>query len=504
MNHLNKILKTFALGSTYLLVISGCTDLNVEEQDSIVIEESGGGFVAGNPTELLAASYNSLDVFADQANIYSLSVHTSDEMLPPTRGVDWGDNGVWRLLHSHAWDPTHSYVLGAWNQLNERIFRTNQILASNPSPSEAAQSKFIRAYLMWHVLDFWGKVPFREVDEGVDVDPQVFSAQQAFDFIKKDLEDALAGLEDTGPSGFAKPVASQAAARHMLARLLLNKAVYLGSSHDAADMTAIITHAQAIAASGFSLEDEFFDNFGTSATTELIWTITAGSPFNRWNMTLHYDMNPSGWNGFTTVKSFYDKFEKQDQRIGFGPGTTDYVFDAADFGEDFDGFGQGFLIGQQYKDDGTPLVDSRSQKALEFTLDVPLAGAATEKGVRAIKFHPQDEAEVLMLRYADVYLMAAEAALRGGTGADALTMVNELRAKRGATQLTSVDEASMLDERGREMYWEPLRRTDQIRFGTFTGTWEEKTNTEAFRVLFPIPQQAMDSNPNLAPQNDGY
>ncbi len=54
------------------------------------------------------------------------------------------------------------------------------------------------------------------------------------------------------------------------------------------------------------------------------------------------------------------------------------------------------------------------------------------------------------------------------------------------------------------MYWEGLRRTDQIRFGTFTDTWTGKDNpSDATRVLFPIPQLAIDSNPNLQ-QNPGY
>jgi hypothetical protein len=61
----------------------------------------------------------------------------------------------------------------------------------------------------------------------------------------------------------------------------------------------------------------------------------------------------------------------------------------------------------------------------------------------------------------------------------------------------------MLDERGRELYWEGIRRIDQVRFGTFDDTWQDKNVTEAFRVLFPSPQQALDSNPNLK-QNEGY
>ena len=134
---------------------------------------------------------------------------------------------------------------------------------------------------------------------------------------------------------------------------------------------------------------------------------------------------------------------------------------------------------------------------------MPLAGAATDKGIRVIKYHPKDKGQLLLMRWAEFLLTKAEALMRSGDNAGALALVNELRAKRGAPALSSLDEASMLDERGRELYWEGFRRTDQVRFGTFDDVWSEKSVTEAFRVLYPIPQQAMDSNPNLV-QNAGY
>jgi hypothetical protein len=101
--------------------------------------------------------------------------------------------------------------------------------------------------------------------------------------------------------------------------------------------------------------------------------------------------------------------------------------------------------------------------------------------------------------------MKAEAIMRGGTsGQTALAVVNGLRANRGADALATLDEAAMLDERGRELYWEGLRRVDLIRFERFNDDWDEKgDNKDPFRVLFCIPQQALDSNPNLK-QNSGY
>jgi hypothetical protein len=484
------------------VMLAACTDLVTEEVDSTVITSSGGG-AAGNPTELLAAAYRNLGAYTDQANIYALTEHTTDELLPPTRGVDWGDNGVWRTLHQHTWDPTHSFVLNAWNQLNERVFKATQLLASNPTPAQAAEAKFIRAFNMFYVMDFYGQVPFREANEGVEVNPKVYTRSEAFDFIVKDLTEALPGLPNTGPAA-KNSTATQAAANAMLARLYLNKGVYKAASaegpytFDKADMDKVIVHAQAVTAAGYTLGDPYFTIFSKDGATEKIFTVDngAGTAQNRWFMTLHYDQKPSGWNGFTTMADFYNKVEAADKRKG-APSP-------ADLGKDFHGITLGFLIGQQYKDDGTKLVDSRTQKDLAFTTDVPLSGAATDKGIRVIKYHPANSGEYILLRYADVYLMEVEAKLRGGTGAgkSAQEMINDLRTLRGASALT-IDLPKLLEERGRELYWEGVRRMDQVRFETYDDTWSEKTVTEKFRVLYPIPQQALDSNPNLV-QNPGY
>ncbi len=54
-----------------------------------------------------------------------------------------------------------------------------------------------------------------------------------------------------------------------------------------------------------------------------------------------------------------------------------------------------------------------------------------------------------------------------------------------------------------EFYWEGHRRHDQIRLGKFTAGWGHKEPSEDFRKVFPIPQTALDVNPNLV-QNEGY
>jgi starch-binding outer membrane protein, SusD/RagB family len=480
-----------------LSMLSSCTDLVVKERDSIVTV-SGTGPTKVNPTETLVSAYKDLGMYTDQANIYALGQHTSGEMIPPTRGVDWGDNGVWRTLDAHTWDAAHSWVLNSWNNLNAAAYKCNQILASDPTPAQAAEAKFLRALHTWHVMDFWGQVPFREVSQGVNDNPKVLSRSEAFDFIVKDLTEALPALPKGVQAG-QNAKASKAAANMLLARLFLNKAVYKAAkpegpyTFDKADMDAAIRYVDAVTADGYSIEPDYFKNFTKEAGSEIVLTSAEGSPQNRWFMTLHYNQNPSGWNGFTTLADFYDKFDKTDARIG-SPAKGD--------GKDFSGIGLGFLIGKQIDDKGKDLVDTRTNRVLSFTRDVPLAGAATDKGIRVIKYHPATFGQYIIMRYSEGVLIKAEAQLRGGNTAGALATVNALRAARKAAPLTSLDANSMFDEIGRETYWEGDKRTVEVRFEKYlSGTGV--VNKAATTVLFPIPAIAVSSNPNLK-QNAGY
>src|SRR5690625_6176766 len=84
--------------------------------------------------------------------------HPSDEMIGPTRGTDWSDFGVWRQLHAHTWDPSHAQLINTWNHLNSGIFRASQVVESSAATAqEVAEAKFLRAYFMHYVMDFFGQ-----------------------------------------------------------------------------------------------------------------------------------------------------------------------------------------------------------------------------------------------------------------------------------------------------------------------------------------------------------
>lgn len=493
----NQIYKMLVMGVT-MASLAACTDLITDEKDSVVNKVVEGGFAPVIVTEALSSAYKDLSTYSDQAGIYALGEHVTAEMIPPTRGVDWGDNGVWRTLDAHTWDASHSYILSAWNNLNQRAYKATEIIASSPTAVQKAEAQFLRAFNMYQVMDYWGVVPVREVTQGVNDLPKVLSRSEAFDYILKDLTDALPNLPAAGPSA-TNGTANKAAANFLLAKMYLNKAVYKSTTpagpytFDKADMDKVVTYVDAITAGGYSLEKDYFTTFSSAAKTEPILVVMEGTAQNRWMMTLHYGQNPSGWNGFTTLADFYDTFEASDSRKG-SPAKKD--------GTAYSGISLGFLIGQQYDDKGAVVIDTRTQKPLSFTRDVPLAGAATDKGIRVIKYHPANSGKYILMRYSEAYLMKAEAQLRGGNAAGALTQVNGLRTARKATALASLTEANMFDEIGRELYWEGGKRTVEIRFGKFT-TGQGTTVKEAYTVLYPIPSAAIVSNANLV-QNPGY
>jgi len=229
---------------------------------------------------------------------------------------------------------------------------------------------------------------------------------------------------------------------------------------------------------------------------------------------MHYNQNPGGWNGFTTLSEFYNKFEAADKRRGV-------AYPTAGVANPGNRVNVGFLVGQQYNwANDAPLKD-RTGLPLAFTPEVKLIenGANFEiTGIRAYKY-PIDYAndgsgnvdnDYVFFRLADVLLMKAEAILRGGTGTSAgtygstpLAIVNSIRTNRGASALASVNLDQLLEERGRELYLENWRRQDLIRFGKFLQPWQEKAASDPKYLLFAIPNQQLAVNPNLKP-NPGY
>ncbi len=510
---------------------TSCTDLEVDQTDSI----NAPGFEGVvDPASFIDGIYNTLNgLIGNQADLFALSEVTTDAALIPTRGSDWGDNGIWRQLHQHDWRTDHTYITNVWNQWNGIHFSAAQLLSplTTLNAEQTGEASFMRALGMWVILDNYNQIPVRDPEASLLEDPIVITGQEAVDQIVSDLNTAISNL--AGGAGGSNRV-NKAAARYLLAKVLLNKHIYLDTTPDPGDMAQVISLVDAIAAEGYALQAGYFDIFRETADSETIWWIQTSVGNRIWNG-LHYNMAPEitggGWNGFSTLAEYYDLFEGdpntnvegggQEERRGFVPnaGTVFTGEAGTEESEDFPGFtkgsnvGFGFLIGQQYEINGTPLTD-RGGAPLTFKRDftdgdgaISLINNDETTGIRVMKYNPRyggfTEHEIFF-RYADAHLMKAEALLR--SGGDATALVNELRAIRGASVLGSVTEQDLLDERGRELYAEFWRRNDMRRFGQYTRNWELKASGEvgnATRMLFPIPASQIILNPNLV-QNPGY
>ena len=511
-----------SLGFSAVLILA-CTNLEISETDSIIDTSTATGAIFNGVDDVPASLdniYNGMNRLNDQANFFALQEVATDEQLVPTRGTDWGDNGIWRTLHNHTWDASHAYILNTWNDWNQSIFLASEVIdpRSGGTPEQVAQASFVRAFAMWVIMDMFGQVPFRAPDEGPEIDPIILSRPEALAFVLSDLDIAIAGLPSVSSGDIPNlNRGSKAAARFLKARVLLNAHVYDGSgTPDSGNMNEVVSLVNAIAAEGFALQAGYFDIFKEEPDTETIYWIPNEVGNRIWNG-MHYnqvapDNTGGGWNGFATLAEFYDLFEGDPNSNNVGDGQEErrgFVPDASNSSDANLGIGYGFLIGQQYDVNGNKLKD-RAGNDLVFTKEFPgLVGNNERTGIRVIKYHPVNgsfKRHELIFRYADAHLMKAEAILRGASGGDATALVNELRVIRGASPLGSVSESDLLDERGRELYVEAIRRTDMIRFGQFTRDWEFKNPEsvgDATKNLFPIPTNALLSNPNLI-QNDGY
>jgi hypothetical protein len=496
--------KYILICALFAMSLSGCTKLDENLNGQV------GSVSSNNVAGVLGATYSAMiGPYQAPWNWSALQEVTSDEMMVPTRAGDWDDNGAWRSLHLHKWAPDHTRISDVFRDLNSISYVATSVLNANPSAGQAAQARFLRAFAQFSVLDGWGQVPYRDPGEAVTDPSRVRNAAVEIEYLISELTAIIPNLPDKQAD-----VANKNAAKTLLMKIYLNKGAFLNRSaptFDPADMAKVISLADEIAASGYVLTPNYFDNFGTKNdeskenifTAKNIGGVNGSDLDGQWRCTTHYNQNPSGYNGFCTLSNFYEKFEASDLRRG---GKYPQQTDSA-------GVRIGFLVGQQVNQKGESLKD-RKGNPLAFTPEVKIIERDPNHlevaGIRVIKYQidyansgsKKPDNDWVYFRYADVLLMKAEAQLRTAQAAPALSIVNSIRMVRGASILPSLTLDILLDERGRELYWESFRRQDLIRFGKFLAAWQEKPASEAKYLLFPIPQNQI-SNPNLV-QNPGY
>jgi starch-binding outer membrane protein, SusD/RagB family len=544
---------------------TGCTKLN----EKVLDESSATGLTPKQAAEgAIAPVYSQLPNIFLHTNYLAIQEISTDEAILPYRGgTDWGDNGIYLALHRHASTSTDPNLRNTWNLLVQGVSRSISALNSLPALNDpsvktfTAEAKAMRAYYNMLLLDLFGLVFVKD-------DPSALSAilrgSEAVEYIKKELLDAEPNLESSVTTGRV----SKEACWGLLARLYLNSAAYrdiYGAqlTFTPADMDKVIEYCDKIISSNkYQFSPEYFAIFDDNNDTnkEIIFAVDQRADLNGHNRMAYFSLSgdqfplpdyvgANGTDGPAITSDFYQswaqayapadpaadpRFYKENLSIYSNP--ADSCVPAAQFF-----INRGILRGQQYgliRKNGVfvkcvngsmkvgPLFHDTRNKPTQpvvFTekVDFTTAGSDYPSGYRVSKYmfsrksvsgRNFGEADIVILRLADVYLMRAEAKLRkSNDAAGALADVNAIRAARTARQkapaLTSMTLDLLFRERGFELYWECLRRTDMIRFGKYEGAWTEKSDNNPKKRLFPIPQTAIDGASNLKDylkQNDSY
>lgn len=497
--------------SPALGLVQGCTDLDETPLSAITPDNfyQNEQEVMGGLAAVYSTMYGTLWAY------YNLSEISTDEMVVPTRGSDWYDNGRWLEIHHQAWAATSPSTLedinGLWNTAFGGIARANSLLETLPNVNVAnkgvveGEVRTLRAFYYYLLMDMFGGVPI--VTDTEVGQRERNSRVEVFNFIETELLAARELLPASWPSDMHGRL-TQGAADAVLASLYLNAEVFTGTVTAAGLQKGAPRWQDALAAADrilnsgvYSLADDWRSNFRADnhLSPENIFVVKHraedGVGFQMIYRPMHYNHGfGGGWNGFSTLAETY------------------YAFDQEDAREDI------FLVGCQVNlETGEPIKD-RSGAPLCITPEIgDVTDAAEHEGARIYKWpgdpnrsgvnHGNDYA---YFRLGEIYLIKAEALNELGRTAEAVQLVNTLRARvfdpdepltSGFTQASFRDR--VLSERLFELAGEAKRRQDLIRHGRFTAAWAFKDQQDPYRVLMPIPQTQLDANPLLT-QNPGY
>jgi hypothetical protein len=437
--------------------------------------------------------------------------------------VAWNDQTI-KDFHGLRWSSGDPFLLGMYARPVYNIMVGNEYLrestdeklsSRNIGGTDAAEIKksraevrFLRAFNYWVMMDIFGKSTFIDETNVVGATlPGERNKEQLFAYIESELKAIETELAAVKTIEYGR--VDQGACWALLARLYLNAQTYIG----APKYTEAVTYAKKVIAGGYSLHGNYRELFmadNDKRTSDIIYAVNCdGLRTKSYGNTTFFVHCASGddhdeygvgggWYGYRATKGLADLFADlsgaTDKRAMFT--TTKYGTGAAQITiADISQFDNGLHVNKfrNIRSDGGPISDVNKDFA---DVDFPI------------------------FRLSEMYLIYAEAVLRGGAGGDAATALNYInlirtRAYGNASGNINSGQLTLqfvLDERGRELYWEGHRRTDLIRYGLLTtGTylWPWKggvasgTAVDPKYNIFPIPAANRTANPNLT-QNTGY
>lgn len=524
------------------LVFTSCVnDLDIKPKDPNTILAGNLGDDPVYMKETLGKIYASFiisgqgsnggdDITASDGNFFTTmrALWNCQEITTDEAICGWGDIGI-ADLNTQSWNPSNPFLTALYQRLSLSITYANDFIKNTNGSTDAdvirynAEARFLRALAYTWSMDLFGNPPFTTDADGVGkFFPKQIERAKLFNYITSELKSIENKL---GEPGFSYPEADKACAWMLLARVYLNAQVYTGTAKwDSCKIYA----DKVIASNKYSLAANYRQNFsadndgkhnpemifaweqdgintqGYVGTTFIIESSSDATYIRAEDY--HGLTSNTNWNGNRARKDFMNVLV--DTIATYGNVTvpsTDITF-------------------SQCK-------DKRVYLKMKKSMNIPSPSSSGDYGVGVYKFTAKNTdgsqaanynaayacTDFPVFRYADALLMRAEALFRLGDKANAIKDINLVRTRAYGNTSGNITESQLtdqflLDERGREFYYEAQRRTDLVRFGKFTDgnynwTWKggvfKGTNTDKHLNIFPIPGDEVASNPNIQ-QNNGY
>lgn len=425
---------------------------------------------------------------ADFTKIW-VSIIRSDDSNKGSSESDAANDG--NVFDRFAYVPTNGHITSTWNGHYKLIFDANELIndalesgdTSQGTLTNIAEAKAIRAYAYFELRRNYGEVPviLKSIDNPQDEIAPKNTVAEVDAQIEKDFTEAIESLPVQWPSAYWGR-ATKGMAQAYLAKLYL----YQRNWSKALELTEAV-----IGSGAYSLNSSYDKEFSKEGNN---------SRESVFEVQKTYDYPTKYTNNFYESQGVRGSGE-WDLGWGFNVPSEDFVaaYEAGDLRKKTTILesGKPDIYGIKTLPDSPPLAQ-KYWNGKAYTLPSEREFYAQNKNHwENIKF----------MRYADVLLMAAEAANEIGQTSKAATYVNQVRVRAGLSNTTASGQLAMRDaikhERRVEFGMEFERFYDLVRWGDAITVLASKGYTDRNKYL-PIPQEAIDKSQGILTQNPNY
>lgn len=415
---------------------------------------------------------------------------------------DFGNLADFNITSSNEW------LDSKWRYTYQGIFRTNLAITRIPEAPIAdeeinalvAEAKFLRAVFYFELVKNWGGVPLLTEPISVnDANLERATEAEIWAQIESDLNDALEYLPlKSEQASTDKGRATKGAAIAYLAKAALYQKNYMEAQSIANEV---------IISGEYNLNDAFKD----------VWSVS----------------NPNGNGSIFEIQNSYNELydtgsalpvlsrSRADGGWGFcSPSSNLDNFMAGDPRREFTIIKQGDYVNEEY-----PSYDTKPSENMSGRINRKYFLTSEDRPEKSE--HKRSPLNHILLRYADLLLMHAEAAYYNGDENSALISLNKVRARVGLDEVASTGQGlinAIFNERRMELAMEgnryyDLKRTDRLtdamtNFINYNlnestdefdaGNDEGKYYKAAVHSLFPIPISEINLSQGRISQNSGY